>query len=69
MGDKDYYRNKIKYLTRRQIKRTRYGEEMFRYKPKYSGMEAITESYTEIVNGVKIIRVRTRYRKKQKKKK
>ncbi len=39
------------------------------YNTRYSGMEAITESYEDFVNGVKIIRTRTRYRKRRRKKK
>ena len=38
------------------------------YTTKYSGMEAVTESYTIEENGVKIIKTRTRYRKRRRKK-
>lgn len=36
---------------------------------KYSGMEAVTESYTIEENGIKIIKTRTRYRKRRKNRK
>lgn len=63
MGSGAHYAKENVRLTKSQQKR------IFDYETKYSGMEAVTESYVEIVNGVKIIRTRTRYRKKRRRNK
>lgn len=60
MGDRTGSTRSNQKLTKSQQKR------IFDYETKYSGMEAVTESYIEIVNGIKVIRTRTRYRKKRK---
>lgn len=52
-----------------KIANARLRKEQREYVTKYSGMEAVTESYTVEQNGVKIVKTRTRYRKRRKNRK
>lgn len=52
-----------------KIANARLRKQQSEYKTKYSlGMEAVTESYTVEINGVKVVRSRTKYRKRRKRK-
>lgn len=63
MGGRGYVSKKVNRITDKQQART------FKYKTKYlDRIEAVTESYVVEENGMEIIKTRTRYRKKKKRK-
>lgn len=52
-----------------KISNARLRKKQSEYKTKYGlGTEAVTESYTVEIDGVKIVKSRTRYRKRRKRK-